>query len=121
MTTERINVKHWGEHDLIFEPKYNTYAGRFFPFPGVPEPEWGGAWVAVEPGETTTKHSHLEKEMLFVIEGTGVLRLGDEKRDLSYGDTVYITPGVDHDLTSSGPGRLMFLDVWWDTPDDERN
>lgn len=121
MATDEIRIKHWGHDDLIFEEKYNTYAGRFFPFAGVDQPEWGGAWVAVEPNERTTPHGHQEKEMLFVIGGRGLLRMGTTEREVSYGDTVYVTPGVDHDLTAIGPERLVFLDVWWDTPEEERS
>lgn len=121
MAKERIVARNWGTEDLLFEEKYNTYAGRFFPFDGVPEPEWGGAWVAIAPGETSTRHSHQEKEMFFVIQGTGILRHGDDRREVSYGDTIYVTPGVEHDLTNTGSGRLVFLDVWWDTPEEEKN
>lgn len=120
MTTSQIRIKNWGHDALIFEEKYNTFAGRFFPFDGVDEPEWGGAWVAVAAGERTTPHGHMEKEMLFVVSGHGLLRLGDCEREVFYGDTVFVTPGVDHDLTAIGPDRLVFLDVWWDTPAEER-
>jgi mannose-6-phosphate isomerase-like protein (cupin superfamily) len=120
MTADQIRIKHWGSDDLIFEKKYNTFAGRFFPFDGVEQPDWGGAWVAVAPDERTTPHGHQEKEMFFVISGRGVLRMGAVEREVGYGDTVYVTPGVDHDLTAVGPDRLVFLDVWWDTPEEER-
>lgn len=117
---KHANIKHWGMDDLIYEEAYNTYAGRFFPFEGVEEPEWGGAWVAIDPGETSTKHSHQEKEMFFVIAGKGLLRLGDDEQPIEYGDTVYVTPGVDHDIVNTGEDRLVFLDVWWDTPESEK-
>jgi mannose-6-phosphate isomerase-like protein (cupin superfamily) len=120
MSMKHANIKHWGMNDLIYEEAYNTYAGRFFPFEGVPEPEWGGAWVAIDPGETSTKHSHLEKEIFFVIAGNGVLRIGDDEQPIEYGDTVYVTPGIDHDIVNTGDERLVFLDVWWDTPESEK-
>lgn len=116
-----MHVKDSRLDALAFEEKYNTYAARFFPFPGVPEPEWGGAWVAIAPGQTSTAHAHKEKEMFFIVSGSGLFRLGDEERAVAAGDTVYVTPEVDHDLTNPGTGRLVFLDVWWDTPDEEKN
>jgi mannose-6-phosphate isomerase-like protein (cupin superfamily) len=120
MTAKHPSIKHWGLDDLMYEEAYNTYAGRFFPFDGVPEPEWGGAWVAIAPGETSTRHSHQEKEMFFVVQGEGAFRLGDEEHRISYGDTVYVTPGTDHDIVNTGAERLVFLDVWWDTPESEK-
>lgn len=110
-------IKSWGPEDLKPEPAYNTTAVRFFPWDGVPEPAWGGAWVAVDPGQTVTPHLHDEKEIFFVVEGTGVMRIGDEKREVGFGDTIYITPDVEHDLTNTGDGRLLFISVWWDGSD----
>jgi quercetin dioxygenase-like cupin family protein len=118
MTSEPEPIRHWDLEELTYEAQYNAYAGRFFPMDGVEEPEWSGAWVAVAPGETSKRHSHPEKEMFFFVRGKGVLRLGDEEHDVAPGDTVYITPGIEHGMTNEGPDRLVFLDVWWDEPDE---
>lgn len=109
-----MHVKSWRPQDLKPEPAYNTSAVRFFPWEGVPTPAWGGAWVAVEPGQTVTTHSHDEKEVFFVVEGTGLMRVGAQEREVGFGDTIFITPCVHHDLTNTGAGRLLFISVWWD-------
>lgn len=109
-----MHLKSWGPEDLKAEPAYNTTAVRLFPWDGVPEPAWGGAWVAVDPGQTVTAHQHDEKEMFLVVEGTGVMRIGTEKREVKFGDTIFITPDVEHDLTNTGEGRLLFVSIWWD-------
>jgi mannose-6-phosphate isomerase-like protein (cupin superfamily) len=120
MTGKPNRIRHWDLDALTYESQYNAYAGRFFPMEGVDPPDWSGAWVAVAPGETSTRHSHPETEMFFFVRGTGVLRLGDEEHHVSPGDTVYISPGVEHEMTNKGPDRLVFLDVWWIAPDDEK-
>jgi mannose-6-phosphate isomerase-like protein (cupin superfamily) len=104
----------WNHDDLVHEPAYNTHARRIFPWPGVPEPSWGGAWVAVDPGETVTPHSHDEKEAFFVVAGEGRWRMGEQERKVGFGDTLYMTPFVEHSLTSTGAERLVFLSIWWD-------
>lgn len=109
-----MNIKSWGPADLRPEPDFNTTAVRIWPWDEVPEASWGGAWVAVDPGETVTPHAHDEKEMFFVVRGNGLMRLGDEQREVGFGDTIYITPGVEHDLTNTGTEPLLFLGVWWD-------
>lgn len=114
-----MRIKSWTDADLAPEPAYNTTAVRFFPWKDVEEPVWGGAWVAVAPGERTTPHAHHEKEVYFVVEGTGVMRMGEEKQDVGFGDTIYVTPDLDHDLYNPGPGRLLFLTVWWDGDEEE--
>ncbi|MCX2971528.1 MULTISPECIES: cupin domain-containing protein [Streptomyces] len=100
--------------DMTYEEAYNVSGRRIFPWPeAVEEPFWGGAWVDVAPGDTSTAHSHDEKEMFFITEGSGVLRIGEERRRVSAGDTVFITPFQDHDLTNDGTTRLRFVTIWW--------
>ncbi len=108
-----MNIFSWTSEDMEFEAAYNVAGRRIFPFPGVPEPAWGGAWVEVPPGETSTAHDHDENEMFFIVEGTGVMRIGDESRRVGPGDTVHIPPFSDHDLTNDTDGRLLFLSIWW--------
>lgn len=109
-----MHLKSTTPADLKPEPAFNTTAARFFPWDGVPEPSWGGAWIAVAPGEAVTAHQHDEKEIFFIVEGTGVMRIGDDKREVGFGDTIFVTPDVEHDLTNTGEGRLLFISVWWD-------
>ncbi|GAA4690378.1 MULTISPECIES: cupin domain-containing protein [Streptomyces] len=101
--------------DMTFEEKFNVSGRRIFPWEeAVPEtPFWGGAWVDVAPGATSTPHNHDEYEMFFITEGTGVLRLGDEERRVSPGDTILMTPFKDHALTNDGDTRLRFVTIWW--------
>jgi oxalate decarboxylase/phosphoglucose isomerase-like protein (cupin superfamily) len=100
--------------DMEFEEQFNVAGRRIFPWPeAVKEPFWGGAWVDVAPGETSTAHSHDENEIFFITEGSGVIRQGEEKRRVSAGDTAYITPYLDHDLTNDQDTRLRFIAIWW--------
>lgn len=102
------------EEDMVFEEPYNVSGRRIFPWPGaVEEPFWGGAWVDVAPGETSTAHNHDENEMFFITEGSGVMRIGAETRRVRAGETVFITPYQDHDLTNDGETRLRFVTIWW--------
>lgn len=102
------------EDDMVFEEAYNVSGRRIFPWPeAVEEPFWGGAWVDVAPGATSTAHDHDENEMFFIVEGSGIMRIGDETRRVRAGETVFITPFQDHDLTNDGDTRLRFVTIWW--------
>lgn len=98
------------------EPAYNTVARRFFPWDGLDAGVWGGAWVKVLPGQTSTPHSHDEHEVFFVISGQGVLRHGDEEHPVGHGASAKMEPGVLHALTNTGDEDLVFISVWWDEP-----
>jgi mannose-6-phosphate isomerase-like protein (cupin superfamily) len=108
-----MHVQTWGPKDLVFEEQYNVWGKRLFPWSGVPEPEWGGAWVAVDAGTTSTAHSHDENEMFFIVEGRGTLRIDGEARAVGPGDTIFIPPFNEHALTNEGEDRLLFLTIWW--------
>jgi mannose-6-phosphate isomerase-like protein (cupin superfamily) len=80
----------------------------------------GPAWTAARAqslaeatlpaGAATTAHYHVvTEEIYYLTQGSGVLRLGDEERELQAGDCVVIAPGVEHKLTNTGdvPIKLM--------------
>ena len=55
-------------------------------------------------------HNQEQEEVYFVVEGTGEMCLGDERRVVATGQAVYIPPGVFHQLTNVGdtPLRLIY-------------
>lgn len=109
-----MKIFHLDESSWTPEPAYNTVAKRFFPWAGMEAAEWGGAWVKVLPGETSTAHSHEENETFFVVAGSGLLRHGAEEHRVGFGSSMYMQPGVEHSLTNDGDEDLIFVSVWWD-------
>ncbi|MGW6564481.1 cupin domain-containing protein [Streptomyces sp. NPDC054975] len=103
-----------GPDDMTFEEQFNVAGRRIFPWKeAVAEPFWGGAWIDVAPGATSTAHSHDENEIFFFTEGSGIIRIGDEKRRVSAGEAVFITNYEDHDVTNDTDSRLRFIAIWW--------
>jgi mannose-6-phosphate isomerase-like protein (cupin superfamily) len=100
----------------MFEPDYNVLGKRLFPRPDFAAPTWSGAWVVLPAGETSTPHDHGEAEVFFIVEGDGLLRIGDKTRSVAFGDTIFISPGEEHEVTNDGPGRLVFISIWWQPP-----
>jgi mannose-6-phosphate isomerase-like protein (cupin superfamily) len=111
-----VRIYHLSDSDWTPEPDYNTIAKRFFPWDGMEAEDWGGAWVQVLPGETSTPHHHEENEVFFIVRGTGLLQHGDEQHRLAFGSSMYMTPGVEHCVTNDGQEPLVFLSIWWDKP-----
>ncbi len=61
-------------------------------------------------GRTTTPHYHPKtEEIYYILEGTGEMRLGDERRTVGPGDAIAIPPGIEHQITNSGTEVLKFL------------
>lgn len=67
--------------------------------------------VTLEPkGGQVPWHNQEQEEIYFIVEGTGEMCLGEERRTLATGQAVYIPPGVYHQLTNIGdtPLRLIY-------------
>jgi mannose-6-phosphate isomerase-like protein (cupin superfamily) len=66
------------------------------------------AEAELEPGQSTTRHRHLQtEEIYFVLEGIGTMELDDESRRVGPGDAVLIPPGAQHEIRAET--RLRFL------------
>lgn len=67
-------------------------------------------YVTLDPeGGQVPWHNQEQEEVYFVLEGSGEMCLGTERRTLSSGQTVYIPSGVFHQLTNTGGTPLRML------------
>ena len=67
-------------------------------------------YVTLDPsGGQVPWHNQEQEEVYFIIEGTGEMCLGAERRALSGGQAVYIPPGVFHQLTNTGATPMIML------------
>ncbi len=66
--------------------------------------------VTLEPeGGQVPWHSQEQEEVYFVIDGTGEMCLGSERRIVKSGQAAFIPPGVFHQLTNVGRTPLKML------------
>lgn len=66
--------------------------------------------VTLEPnGGQVPWHDQEQEEVYLVLEGTGEMCLGEERRTLRSGQAVFIPPGVFHQLTNIGDTPLKML------------
>ena len=67
---------------------------------------------AFEPGQEHAPHVHEGQDKLyFILEGSGVVRIGEETEVLSVGDAAYAPSGVSHSIRNPGPARLVTMVV----------
>jgi uncharacterized cupin superfamily protein len=73
----------------------------------------GCSYIEVEPGKTGFPHHFHSavEEALYILEGTGTLRIGDATVALRAGDYIGLPPGPDftHQLTNDGAVPLRYL------------
>ena len=62
------------------------------------------------PAASTTPHHHVSaEEIYYILEGEGMMRVGEESRDVGPGDAIAIPPGMVHSITNTGRRVLRFL------------
>ena len=54
-------------------------------------------------------HNQEQEEVYFIVEGTGEMCLGEERRTVTGGQMVYIPSGVFHQLTNIGASPLRMI------------
>ena len=65
-----------------------------------------------EPGQEHAPHAHAGQDKLYVIlEGSGIVQVGNETETLTAGDAAYAPSGVVHSIRNPGPGRLVVMAV----------
>ncbi|HEX3722509.1 MAG TPA: cupin domain-containing protein [Nitrolancea sp.] len=75
----------------------------------------GGAmmanWVRIEPNRVMPRHQHPQEQLGIMLEGTLVLTIGDETRELKPGHAYTIPGDVPHDARTMDDGCLV-LDIF---------
>ena len=80
------------------------------------------AVARVEPGGTTYLHRLRTSEVYYILEGSGEMRVEEERRVVSAGCAVYIPPGATQQIENTGAGELVFVcivDPAWRAEDEE--
>ena len=86
-----------------------------------PDIRYSLARAEVGPGRSTLPHRLQTAEVYYVLEGRGLMHVGQETAEVAAGQAVYIPPGAVQFIENKAAGRLVFLcivDPAW-TPADE--
>jgi len=66
--------------------------------------------VTLEPrGGQVPWHNHDQEEVYVILEGTGEMCVGEERRTVTGGQAVFVPPGTFHQLTNCGDTPLRML------------
>ena len=67
-------------------------------------------WVDCEPGGEQQMHAHAAEEQVYiVVRGHGLMKIGDEERDVSSGTLIFVPPGTAHAIRNTGDDTLTFV------------
>jgi mannose-6-phosphate isomerase-like protein (cupin superfamily) len=99
--------------------EYGVRTQRLLPWPHLNAP-FEGAWAVLEPGATTTPHSHHEHEIFIAVAGTATISSDGRLSPFVAGDTAYLPPGETHQIVNVGDEEFRMYSVWWDPQMAER-
>jgi mannose-6-phosphate isomerase-like protein (cupin superfamily) len=69
-------------------------------------------FVGLIPPGKAPMHSHTYDEVIYVVEGEGVLHLGGEKTPIAAGSCIHLPPLEEHCLENTGNGTMRVLGVF---------
>ncbi len=69
--------------------------------------------IAIEPGASSNTDCHAEAEVWYVTSGHGIVRLGDDEREISTGDAIHVGSNMPHQLENTSSETLNVITVWW--------
>ncbi len=78
--------------------------------------------LVVESGKKSTLHKMKTSEVYYILEGEGILHIGDEENKVSEDQAIYIPPNSKQYIENTGKNDLRFLcivDPAWRKEDEE--
>jgi mannose-6-phosphate isomerase-like protein (cupin superfamily) len=62
------------------------------------------------PGKTVPRHHHeILEEIYYILQGSGVMTVGEESKIVSSGDAIFIPKNQVHSLTNTGEDEMKLL------------
>ena len=72
-----------------------------------------------QPMAYVARHSHKVQEQVYhVLDGEGLMEIGDKSQVVRKHDVIYLPPGVEHAITNTGLTDLVFIVVTSPVSDD---
>ena len=66
------------------------------------------ARITLRPGDTNNLHTHKDAEQVyFVMQGEGVIHVGEERENVSAGDVVFLPAKVQHGFFNTGDKQAI--------------
>jgi len=67
------------------------------------------AWAVLKPGKVIESHTDPFEEIYYLLQGQGVMTVGDEEQMVSSGDAIWLPYGVPHSLVNDGHEDCILL------------
>ena len=79
---------------------------------GLPTTRFAMGHTSIDRGGAIPEHRHPNEEVYVVLSGSGLISVGEERRDVAEGCCVFIPPDTPHFLQNTGNGKMTLLWVY---------
>ena len=69
-------------------------------------------YVVIYPGGRVPLHSHEKEEVYTILQGTGIMEVGEEAKEITAVSSVYVPCSVPHSLTNKGERDIVMTFVY---------
>ncbi len=66
-------------------------------------------WVDVSPGGEQPPHSHAPQQVYVITRGSGRIKVGNDEREVTTGQMVFIPPNTEHGIVNTGDETLTYI------------
>lgn len=86
-----------------------------FKMPSSPEaaPPFNMSHFSIACGGQTPPDQHSEKEIWFIIRGSGIVNYKGESTEVTAGDALYFESNEVHQLSNNGNIPIEIFSIWW--------
>lgn len=74
-----------------------------------PETDLTVTWVELDPNSAQNAHSYDTERVYVLVEGQGVMAVGDEKQSVQEGDLVHVPPDTEHRIRNTENRTMEYL------------
>ncbi len=74
-----------------------------------PDTHLSVSWVEVPPGARQRLHHHQPEQVYVVVQGSGLMRVGDEEATVIAGDIIFLPPDVPHAIENRSREMLAYV------------
>lgn len=66
-------------------------------------------WCDLEPGVRQQPHRHVPEQVYVIVQGSGVVSIGEKESQVQRGDLVYIPSNMLHSIVNTGDSVLTYV------------
>ena len=101
-------------YDMVFKPHDKGGVRQLFDRKTVMTNRFDIHITSLNPGLSShPAHTHLNEEIILMLDGEGVMILGDKKQEIKTGDAAWVESMIPHNITNTATRPIVYFAIQW--------